>query len=147
MGEGPPGSRWARLKARLATPFHHTVPPFPRGLAIVTAAEPFALLPFAFAVPEVLAVAVLGGLLLALPALAVFALAIVWRRALGKRRTLPGLPRALGGATGARVVGGLLVLSTVGYLLVLALATGWWVLLAIPPAALALAAGRILISG
>ena len=55
------------------------------------------------------------------------------------RDELPdGLPRALGGATGARVVGGLLVLSTVGYLLVLALATGWWVLLAIPPAALAL---------
>ena len=94
------------------------------------------LLPFGLAATELLLVAVLGGLFLTLPTLAVFALAVLWGRALAQRRSLPGLPPALTGPVAARVAGIALVVTTLGYVLVLVLLVGWWAALALPPAAL-----------
>jgi hypothetical protein len=93
-----------------------------------------------------LAVALLGGLLLSLPTLTVFALAVLWHRAVGEGRRLPGVPRRLAGPGGARGVGAALVVTTVAYLVGLIVVTGPWALLAVPPAALALAAGRLLLT-
>ena len=115
-------------------------------LVVLTAVEPVVLLPFGLATTELLLVAVLGGLFLTLPTLAVFALSVLWARALAQGRTLPGLPSGLTGPTAARVSGIALVVSTIGYLLVLALLVGWWAALALPPAALALASARLMVA-
>ena len=115
-------------------------------LVALTAIEPVALIPFGLLAPELLLVAVLGGLLLTLPTLAVFALAVLWGRSLAQGRTLHGLPAGLTGPAAARVAGIALVVSSIGYVLVLVLLVGWWAALALPPAALALASARLLVA-
>jgi hypothetical protein len=114
---------------------------FPLGM--VVALEPPALivlwvLDSDLAGGHLLAIALVGGLFVSLPSLAILGLAVIWDRRLAGGRPVPGLPPALTGATASRVSAIALVVSTIVLGGVLALALGEWALLALPPLALSL---------
>jgi hypothetical protein len=93
---------------------------------------------------HLLGIALVGGLFISLPSLAIFALAVIWDRRLSGGRTVPGVPPALTGARASRISAIALVVSTVLLGAVLALLLGEWALLALPPLALSLASAWLM---
>jgi hypothetical protein len=119
----------------------HGIPPWLFPLGMLVALEPPALIVL-WAVDQDLAdghllgIALLGGLFVSLPSLAILALAVIWDRRLTRGRPVPGLPPALTGAAASRVSAIALIVSTLVLGAVLALLLGEWALLALPPLAL-----------
>jgi len=93
---------------------------------------------------HLLGIALIGGLFISLPSLAIFGLAVIWDRRLSGGQTVPGLAPALTGARAARISGIALVVSTVALGAVLALLLGEWALVALPPLALSLASAWLM---
>ena len=139
---GAPGSQGARVLYRLPSWL------FPLGL--VTALEPPVLIVVYFvnmdlAGGHLLAYAIVGGLFISLPSLAILGLAVIWHRRLTTvSGEIPGVPPSLTGPTASRISAIALVVSTVLFGLVLALLLGAWALLAAPPLALSLASAWLM---
>jgi hypothetical protein len=93
---------------------------------------------------HLIAIALIGGLFISLPSLAIFGLAVMWDRRLSGGQTVPGLPAGLTGAKASRVSSIALVVSTLLLGGVLALLLGAWSLAAIPPLALSLASAWLM---
>jgi hypothetical protein len=93
---------------------------------------------------HLIAIALIGGLFISLPSLAIFGLAVMWDRRLSGGQTVPGLPAGLTGAKASRVSSIALVVSTLLLGGVLALLLGAWSLVAIPPLALSLASAWLM---
>ena len=119
------------------------------GLAMLVLLEPPALIVAWFlntdlANGHLVAIALVGGLFISLPSLAIFGLAVMWDRRLKGGRTVTGLPAAMTGARASRISAIALVVSTVALGAVLALLLGAWALVAIPPLALSLASAWLM---
>ncbi len=93
---------------------------------------------------HLLGIALVGGLFVSLPSLAILALAVIWDRRLSGGRTVPGLPPALTGPRASRISATTLVASTVVLGGVLALLLGQWALVALPPLGLSLASAWLM---
>ena len=93
---------------------------------------------------HLIAIALVGGLFISLPSLAIFGLAVMWDRRLKGGQSVQGLPAGLTGARASRVSAIALVVSTVALGAVLALLLGAWALVAIPPLALSLASAWLM---
>ncbi|HET8953786.1 MAG TPA: hypothetical protein VFN44_24905, partial [Solirubrobacteraceae bacterium] len=127
-------------------------PPIPHwlfGLAMLVLLEPPALIVAWFlntdlANGHLIAIALVGGLFISLPSLAIFGLAVMWDQRLKGGRTVTGLPPALTSARASRISAIALVVSTVALGAVLALLLGAWALVAIPPLALSLASAWLM---
>ena len=116
---------------------------FPLGLA--TALEPVAVIILYFVNPDLadghlVAYAVVGGLFITMPSLAILGLAVIWHRRLATApgEPIPGVPPALTGPTASRVSAISLAGSTILFGLLLAVLLGGWAILALPPLALSL---------
>jgi hypothetical protein len=115
---------------------------FPLGL--LTALEPVAVIVLYFANSDLadghlVAYAVVGGLFITMPSLAILGLALIWhRRMVTAGQDIRGVPPALTGRTASRVSAISLVVSTLLFGLLLAVLLGPWSLLAAPPLALSL---------
>ena len=141
-GSAPAGSGPAERRA-------HGVPAWLFPLGMLVALEPPVLIVLWAVDPDLadghlLAIALLGGLFISLPTLAIFALAVIWDRRLAGGRAVPGLPAALTGGAASRVSAIALVASTLVLGGVLALLLGGWALLALPPLALSLASAWLM---
>jgi hypothetical protein len=121
------------------------VPPswvFPLGLA--TAVEPIVVIILYFANSDLadghlVAYAVVGGLFITVPSLAILGLSLIWHRQMTTGGdTIPGVPPALTGRTASRISAIALAVSTLLFGLLLAVLLGAWSLLAWPPLALSL---------
>jgi hypothetical protein len=140
-GGAPAGPAGGRAAAR---------PPrwlFPLGLLV--ALEPPALIVLwaidrDLADGHLLAIALVGGLFISLPSLAILGLAMIWDRRLATGTAVPGLPEAMTGPTASRVAAIALAASTVLLGAVLALLMGAWALVALPPLALSLASAWLM---
>ena len=93
---------------------------------------------------HLLAIALVGGLFISLPSLAILGLAMIWDRRLAGGTAVPGLPEAMTGPNASRVAAIALVASTVLLGAVLALLMGAWALVALPPLALSLASAWLM---
>ena len=118
-------------------------------LGLVTVLEPPVLIAAWFADRglaggDLLAYALVGGLFITLPSLAILGLAVIWYRRLAAGRSVPGLPPALTGAGASRVSAIALVVSTVLLGLALVLLLGRWSAVALPPLALSLASAWLM---
>ena len=119
------------------------------ALAMVALVEPFALVA-AWAADrdlaggDLLAIALGIGFFITFPALAIFALAVVFHRRLSAEGGVPGLPPALTGPTVTRISAIALVASTLLIAVVLALLLGAWSLVALPPLALSIASAWLM---
>ena len=121
----------------------HRIPAWLFPLGMLVALEPPALIVLwvldrDLADGHLLAIAVLGGVFVSLPSLAILALAVIWDRRLAGGRPVPGLPPALTGAGASRVSAMALVASTLVLGAVLVLLLGEWALFALPPLELSL---------
>jgi hypothetical protein len=125
------------------------IPPWMFALAMLVVLEPPILIA-AWAMDtdladgHLLAIALVGGLFISLPSLAIFGLAVMWDRRLSGGRTVPGLPEGLTGARASRVSSIALVASTLALGAVLAILLGPWALVALPPLALSLASAWLM---
>ena len=127
-------------------------PPMPHWmfqLAMIVVLEPPVLIVGWFlntdlANGHLIAIALVGGLFITLPSLAIFGLAVMWDRRLSGGQTVPGLPSALTGARASRISAIALVVSTVALGAVLAFLLGRWALVALPPLALSLASAWLM---
>jgi len=143
-GASPPGAAPASAGAPR--------PPIPHWmfrLAMIVVLEPPVLIVGWFlntdlANGHLVAIALVGGLFISLPSLAIFGLAVMWDRRLSGGRTVPGLPPALTGARASRISAIALVVSTVALGAVLALLLREWALVALPPLALSLASAWLM---
>jgi len=141
---GAPGA--AAAPAGAPAPGGAPRPPIPHwlfGLAMLVLLEPPVLIVAWFlntdlANGHLVAIALVGGLFISLPSLAIFGLAVMWDRRLKGGQTVTGLPAAMTGARASRISAIALVLSTVALGAVLTLLLGAWALVAIPPLALSL---------
>ena len=125
------------------------IPHWPFGLAMLVLLEPPVLIVAWFldtdlANGHLVAIALVGGLFISLPSLAIFGLAVMWDRRLKGGQTVTGLPAAMTGARASRISAIALVVSTVALGAVLALLLGAWALVAIPPLALSLASAWLM---
>ena len=93
---------------------------------------------------HLIAIALIGGLFISLPSLAIFGLAVMWDRRLKGGQAVQGLPAGLTGARASKVSAIALVVSTVALGAVLALLLGAWALVALPPLALSLASAWLM---
>jgi len=127
-------------------------PPIPHwmfALAMLVVLEP-PLLIVAWALDtdlangHLIAIALVGGIFISLPSLAIFGLAVMWDRRLKGGPSAAGLPPALTGARASRISAIALAVSTVALAIVLALLLGAWALVAIPPLALSLASAWLM---
>jgi hypothetical protein len=115
---------------------------FPLGL--LTVLEPIGVIVLYFANSDLagghlVAYAIVGGLFITLPSLAILGLALIWHRRMATSGgAIPGVPPALTGRTASRVSAISLVASTLLFGLLLAVLLGPWSLLAVPPLALSL---------
>jgi hypothetical protein len=121
----------------------HLVPPWLFPLGMLVALEPPVLIVLWLVDPDLadghlLGIALVGGLFVSLPSLAILGLAVIWDRRLAGGRAVPGLPEALTGTTASRVSAIALAVSTVLLGGVIALLLGPWALVALPPLALSL---------
>jgi hypothetical protein len=128
---------------------HHTVPRWLFPLGLLVALEPPILIALwaidrDLADGHLLAIALVGGLFISLPSLAILGLAMIWDRRLSGGAAVPGLPEAMTGPTASRVAAISLVVSTVLLGGVLALLMGSWALVALPPLALSLASAWLM---
>jgi hypothetical protein len=149
-GAAPPGV--AAPGDRGAAPARGYTPPawvFPLGLA--TALEPAAVIVLHFINPDfadghLVAYAVVGGLFITMPSLAILGLAVIWHRRLitAAGETIPGVPPALSGPTASRISAISLAASTILFGLLLAVLLGGWAILALPPLALSLASAWLM---
>ena len=141
---GAPGA--AAAPAGAPAPGGAPRPPIPHwlfGLAMLVLLEPPVLIVAWFlntdlANGHLIAIALVGGLFISLPSLAIFGLAVMWDRRLSGGQTVPGLPPALTGRRASRISAIALVVSTVALGAVIALLLGKWALVALPPLALSL---------
>jgi hypothetical protein len=127
----------------------HPIPHWLFPLAMVVVLEPPVLLVLWAANTDLanghlIAAALLGGLFISLPTLAIFGLAVMWDRRLASGGTVPGLPPAMTGARASHISAIALAGSTVALGVVLALLVGPWALLALPPLALSLASAWLM---
>jgi hypothetical protein len=127
----------------------HSVPRWLFPLGLLVALEPPILIVLwavdhDLADGDLLAIALVGGLFISLPSLAILGLAMIWDRRLSGGAAVPGLPEAMTGPTASRVAAIALVVSTLllGGLLVLLM--GAWSLVALPPLALSLASAWLM---
>jgi hypothetical protein len=127
-------------------------PPIPHwifALAMLVVLEPPILI-VAWAIDtdlangHLIAIALVGGVFIALPSLAIFGLAVMWDRRLKGGQTVQGLPAGLTGSRASRISAITLAASTVALGIVLALLLGAWALVAIPPLALSLASAWLM---
>jgi hypothetical protein len=93
---------------------------------------------------DLIAIALVGGLFVSLPSLAIFGLAVIWDRRLASGGTVPGLPPAMTGSRASRISALALAGSTVALGALLAFLLGVWALLALPPLALSLASAWLM---
>ena len=127
----------------------HTVPRWLFPLGLLVALEPPILIVLwavdrDLADGHLLAIALVGGLFISLPSLAILGLAMIWDRRLSGGAAVPGLPEAMTGPTASRVAAISLVVSTVLLGVVLGLLMGAWALVALPPLALSLASAWLM---
>ena len=140
----PPGGA-----AASAGPPRPPIPHWMFQLAMIVVLEPPVLIVGWFlntdlANGHLIAIALVGGLFITLPSLAIFGLAVMWDRRLSGGQTVPGLPSALTGARASRISAIALVVSTVALGAVLAFLLGRWALVALPPLALSLASAWLM---
>ena len=131
------------------TAARHSVPRWLFPLGLLVALEPPILIVLwavdrQLADGHLLAIALVGGLFISLPSLAILGLAMIWDRRLSGGAAVPGLPEAMTGPTASRVAAIALVVSTVLLGGVLALLMGAWALVAVPPLALSLASAWLM---
>jgi hypothetical protein len=160
-GEPPAGRAAARGAAaapeaapegRAAASARGYAPPswlFPLGLA--TALEPVAVIILYFVNPDLadghlVAYAIVGGLFVTMPSLAILGLAVIWHKRLttASGEVVPGLPPALTGPTASRVSAISLAASTILFGLLLAVLLGGWAILAALPLGLSLASAWLM---
>jgi hypothetical protein len=127
----------------------HPIPHWLFPLAMLVVLEPPVLIALWFANNDLanghlVAIALIGGLFISLPSLAIFGLAVMWDRRLASGGTVPGLPPAMTGARASRISAIALAASTVAIAAVLALLLGAWALIALPPLALSLASAWLM---
>jgi hypothetical protein len=127
----------------------HSVPRWLFPLGLLVALEPPILIVLwavdhDLAGGDLLAIALVGGLFISLPSLAILGLAMIWDRRLSGGETVPGLPEAMTGPTASRVAAVALVVSTLLLGGLLALLMGAWALVALPPLALSLASAWLM---
>jgi hypothetical protein len=127
----------------------HPIPHWLFPLAMAVVLEPPLLILLWFldndlANGHLVAVALIGGLFISLPSLAIFGLAVMWDRRLASGGGVPGLPPAMTGARASHISAIALAGSTVALAAVLALLLGAWALLALPPLALSLASAWLM---
>jgi hypothetical protein len=145
-GAATPGRRGPAPGGRATAPAVGYTPPswvFPLGL--VTALEPAVVILMHFINPDLadghlVAYAVVGGLFITMPSLAILGVALIWHRRLvtATGEEIPGLPPALTGPAASRVSAISLAASTILFGLLLAVLLGPWSILAAPPLALSL---------
>jgi len=136
----------------VAAPQPRYTPPgwiFPLGLA--TALEPAAVIVLHFIDPDLadghlVAYAVVGGLFITMPSLAILGITVIWHRRLltATGEVIPGLPPSLTGPTASRISAISLAASTILFGLLLAVVLGGWAILALPPLALSLASAWLM---
>jgi len=127
----------------------HSVPRWLFPLGLLVALEPPILIVLwavdhDLAGGDLLAIALVGGLFISLPSLAILGLAMIWDRRLSGGAAVPGLPEAMTGPTASRVAAIALVVSTLLLGGLLALLMGAWALVALPPLALSLASAWLM---
>ena len=128
----------------------HRVPPWLFPLGMVVALEPPVLIVLWFldtslANGHLIGIALVGGLFISLPSLAILGLAVIWDRRLATGQPVPGLPEALTGATASRISAITLAFSTIVLGAVIALLLGPWALLALPPLLLSLGSAWLMV--
>ena len=87
---------------------------------------------------HLIAIALVGGLFISLPSLAIFGLAVMWDRRMKGGQTVPGLPAGLTGARASKVSAIALTASTIALGAVIAILLGPWAIVAVPPLALSI---------
>jgi hypothetical protein len=127
----------------------HPIPHRLFALAMLVVLEPPILIVLWVTDPDLadghlIAIALVGGLFISLPSLAIFGLAVMWDRRLARGGTVHGLPPALTGARASRISAITLAASTVALAAVLALLLGAWAIVALPPLALSLASAWLM---
>ena len=127
----------------------HHIPAWLFPLGMLVALEPPVLIAlWAFdrdlAGGHLLGIALVGGLFVSVPSLAIFGLAVIWDRRLSSGQEVPGLPAALTGPRASRISAIALVASTIMLGAVIALLLGPWALVALPPLALSIASAWLM---
>ena len=146
----PPGGRREPAPGEAGPRPGHPIPRWLFPLAMVVVLEPPVLIVLWAANQDLanghlIAAALLGGLFISLPTLAIFGLAVMWDRRLASGdTTVPGLPPAMTGARASHISAIALAGSTVAIGAMLAVLAGPWALLALPPLALSLASAWLM---
>ena len=127
----------------------HAIPRWLFQLGMLVALEPPVLIALwavdhDLAGGHLLAIALVGGLFISLPSLAILGLALLWDRRLSGGGEVPGLPAALTGRTASRVSAIALAASTLALGALIVVLLGPWALLALPPLALSLASAWLM---
>ena len=108
MSAPPPGGTPSGAGPRDAPRAKPPIPHWMFPLAMLVVLEPPVLIALwavnrDLAENDLLGIALVGGLFVSLPALAIFGLAVMWDRRLSRGRPAPGLPPALTGSLASRI--------------------------------------------